>query len=64
VNNIAALEILLDCGVLRAAGVVGGAGIGRGCVSRALLGAVGLGGLGGQFGVEEAIGGLRGLVGA
>jgi hypothetical protein len=64
VNNIAALEILLDCGVLRATGVVGVAGIGRWLVGRAVLGAVGLGGLGGDFGIEQAWSGLRGLVSA
>jgi len=43
VNNIAALEILLDCGVLRAAMVIGLGGVGRWCVGRAMLGMVGLG---------------------
>ena len=46
VNNIAALEILMDCGYLRAAFLVGVGAFCRSLVSRLVLGCVGLGGEG------------------
>lgn len=62
VNNIAALEILLDCGILRAAVVVGLGGMGRWCVGRGMLGMVGLGeGIVGEL--EIVVKGLRALLG-
>ena len=62
VNNIAALEILLDCGVLRAASVVGLAGLGRWVVGGVVLSIVGLDGseasgvLEMTDGIQEALG--------
>jgi len=62
VNNIAALEILPDCGVFRAAMVVGLGGVGRWCTSRAMLGMVGLGkGVTGELG--SVMVGLEALLG-
>ena len=46
VNNIAALEILMDCGYLRAALLVGVGAVCRSFISRLVLGVVGLGGEG------------------
>lgn len=42
-NNIAALEILLDCGVIKAAAVVCAAAVGRWAVGETMLEFVGLG---------------------
>jgi lipid intermediate transporter len=46
VNNVAALEILMDCGYLRAALLVGVGAFCRSLVSRLVLNCVGLGGEG------------------
>ena len=46
VNNIAALEFLMDCGYLRAALLVGVGAVCRSFISRLVLGVVGLGGEG------------------
>jgi len=62
VNNIAALEILLDCGVFRAAVVVGIGGMGRWFVGRIMLGVVGLSeGVVGEVG--SVVVGLKALLG-
>lgn len=64
VNNVAALEILMGCGYVRAAVLVGvGAGL-RGAVARFVLRGVGLGtGLGALEGLRELVGEVRGIVG-
>lgn len=57
VNNVAALEILMDCGYARAGALVAIAAACRAAVSWAILSAVGLG--------EKAVGemGWEGLIG-
>ncbi|KAK8223679.1 Arv1-like family-domain-containing protein [Phyllosticta capitalensis] len=55
VNNIAALEILMDCGYLRAGLLVGVAAAVRAVVGSAVLGSVGFAGAWGDGGVGEVV---------
>lgn len=58
-NNIAALEILMDCGYIRASVLVAVGALARSAVVNAMLWAAGLGGLGfgegGSWGFEEGL---------
>lgn len=67
VNNVAAVEILVGCGWVRAAGLVGIGAACRGFVSGAVLSAVGLSGgmgeMGEMWGVREVVDMGRRLLG-
>jgi hypothetical protein len=63
VNNAAALEILMDCGYVRAGVLVGVGAAARWVVARSVVGEAGLGN--GEEGVLEGIEGwVRGIAGA
>ena len=62
VNNVAALEILMDCGYVRAGVLVGVGAAVRGVVTWGMLRAVGLGTGWEGWSVWEELSGWRGLV--
>lgn len=61
VNNVAALEILVGCGYVRAGMLVGVGALVRGVVQSAMLGSVGLGTE--WDGGLEVLGQVKGLLG-